>query len=163
VYSSHPLGHAHFPAASPPRRLWEIIYAPERIYLVMEFAARGELFQYIVKCGRVREDEGRRFFQQIVSGLAYLHQQHVVHRDIKPENLLLDRCGRADCGPPNWRGGGTAIAFPKPAACGQTAASLGPHPTWRHAAMGGPRRTTARATARPLTSAHARCATVAAQ
>ena len=72
------------------RRLWEIIYAPERIYLVMEFAARGELFQYIVKCGRIREDEGRRFFQQIVSGVAYLHKQHVVHRDIKPENLLLD-------------------------------------------------------------------------
>ena len=71
-------------------RLWEIIYAPERIYLVMEFAARGELFQHIVKNGRLREDEGRRFFGQIVSGLRYLHSNHVVHRDIKPENLLLD-------------------------------------------------------------------------
>lgn len=30
-------------------RLWEIIYTTERIYLVMEFAARGELFQYIVQ------------------------------------------------------------------------------------------------------------------
>ena len=71
-------------------RLWEIIYAPERIYLIMEFAARGELFQYIVKHGRVREDEGRRFFQQIATGVSYLHSQNVVHRDIKPENLLLD-------------------------------------------------------------------------
>lgn len=46
----------------------EIIYAAERIYLVMEFCARGELFQYIVKNGRVREDEGRRFFSQVIQG-----------------------------------------------------------------------------------------------
>ena len=71
-------------------RLWEIIYAADRIYLVMEYAAKGELFQYIVKQGRLREDEGRRFFNQIVAGVSYLHQNNVVHRDIKPENLLLD-------------------------------------------------------------------------
>ena len=59
-------------------RLWEIIYTTDRIYLVMEFAAKGELFQYIVKQGRLREDEGRRFFNQIVNGVQYLHKQHVV-------------------------------------------------------------------------------------
>ena len=39
----------------PPHvvRLWEIIYASSRIYLVMKFAAKGELFQYIVKQVRV--------------------------------------------------------------------------------------------------------------
>ena len=71
-------------------RLWEIIYAADRIYLVMEYCPKGELFQYIVKQGRLREDEGRRFFVQIVAGIAYLHKNNVVHRDIKPENLLLD-------------------------------------------------------------------------
>ena len=71
-------------------RLWEIIYAQDRIYLVMEYCPRGELFQHIVKQGRLREDEGKRFFAQIVAGVAYLHSMHVVHRDIKPENLLLD-------------------------------------------------------------------------
>ena len=40
--------------------------------------------------GRLREDEGKRFFQQIVAGVAYLHANNIVHRDIKPENLLLD-------------------------------------------------------------------------
>lgn len=71
-------------------RLWEIIYTGDRIYLVMEFAARGELFQYIVKQGRLREDEGKLFFAQIISGVTYLHANNIVHRDIKPENLLLD-------------------------------------------------------------------------
>lgn len=71
-------------------RLWEIIYAADRIYLAMEYAAKGELFQYIVKQGRLREDEGRRILVQIVAGVAYLHTNNIVHRDIKPENLLLD-------------------------------------------------------------------------
>ena len=71
-------------------RLWEIIYEKDKIYLSMEFAAKGELFQHIVKHRRCREPEARRFFVQIMSGVAYLHAQHVVHRDIKPENLLLD-------------------------------------------------------------------------
>ena len=47
-------------------RLWEIIYERDRIYLVMEFAARGELFQHIVKNRRCREPEGRRFFKQLI-------------------------------------------------------------------------------------------------
>ena len=71
-------------------RLWEIIHTSDRIYLIMEFTARGELFQHIVKAGRLSEDEGRRFFNQIVAGVSYLHANNVVHRDIKPENLLLD-------------------------------------------------------------------------
>ena len=71
-------------------RLWEIIYERDKIYLAMEFAPRGELFQHIVKNRRCREPEGRRFFKQLMAGVAYLHSQHVVHRDIKPENLLLD-------------------------------------------------------------------------
>ena len=50
----------------------------------------GELFDYIVEKGRLREDEARKFFQQIISGVEYCHRNMVVHRDLKPENLLLD-------------------------------------------------------------------------
>ena len=40
--------------------------------------------------GRLLEEEARRFFQQVTSGVEYCHRNMVVHRDLKPENLLLD-------------------------------------------------------------------------
>ncbi|XP_025016671.1 5'-AMP-activated protein kinase catalytic subunit alpha-2 isoform X2 [Tetranychus urticae] len=58
--------------------------------MVMEYVAGGELFEYIVKHGKLKESEARRFFQQIISGVDYCHRHMVVHRDLKPENLLLD-------------------------------------------------------------------------
>ena len=39
---------------------------------------------------QLKEQEARRFFQQIISGVDYCHRHMVVHRDLKPENLLLD-------------------------------------------------------------------------
>ncbi|XP_048136211.1 SNF1-related protein kinase catalytic subunit alpha KIN10-like isoform X2 [Rhodamnia argentea] len=71
-------------------RLYEIIETLTDVYVVMEYAERGELFDYIVENRRIREDEARKFFQQIISGLEYCHKYRVVHRDLKPENLLLD-------------------------------------------------------------------------
>lgn len=71
-------------------RLYEIIETPTDIYLVMEYAPSGELFDHIVEKGRLLEDEARYFFQQIISGVDYCHRHMVVHRDLKPENILLD-------------------------------------------------------------------------
>ena len=71
-------------------KLYEVIETAENIYLVMEFVQSGELFDYIVERGRLMEDEARRFFQQLVSGIEYCHRNMVTHRDLKPENLLLD-------------------------------------------------------------------------
>lgn len=71
-------------------RLYEVIDSPEDVYVVTEYAPCGELFDYIVEKGRLVEDEARRFFQQILSGVEYCHRNMVVHRDLKPENLLLD-------------------------------------------------------------------------
>ena len=50
----------------------------------------GELFDYIVARGRLKEDEAKRFFCQIISALDYCHLNLIIHRDLKPENLLLD-------------------------------------------------------------------------
>ncbi|KAJ4900897.1 SNF1-related protein kinase catalytic subunit alpha KIN11 [Raphanus sativus] len=71
-------------------RQYEVIETPSDIYVVMEYVKSGELFDYIVEKGRLQEDEGRNFFQQIISGVEYCHRNMVVHRDLKPENLLLD-------------------------------------------------------------------------
>lgn len=71
-------------------RLYQVISTPTDIFMVMEYVSGGELFDYIVKKGKLKEAEARRFFQQIISGVAYCHRHQVVHRDLKPENLLLD-------------------------------------------------------------------------
>lgn len=35
-------------------------------------------------------NEARRYFNQLMDGVDYLHTKGVAHRDLKPENLLLD-------------------------------------------------------------------------
>ncbi|VAH85324.1 unnamed protein product [Triticum turgidum subsp. durum] len=71
-------------------RVYEVIETPKDIFVVMEYCQNGELLDYIVEKGRLQEDEARRIFQQIISGVEYCHRNMVVHRDLKPENLLLD-------------------------------------------------------------------------
>ena len=56
----------------------------------MEYASGGELFDYIVKRKKLKEPEACKFFQQIISGVEYIHRCGICHRDLKPENLLLD-------------------------------------------------------------------------
>ena len=56
----------------------------------MEYCSGGEVFEQIVKTNRLKEKEASKFFQDIVSGVEYLHRLRIVHRDLKPENLLLD-------------------------------------------------------------------------
>ncbi|CAI9283994.1 unnamed protein product [Lactuca saligna] len=74
-------------------RLYEVIETPLDIYVVMEYVKSGELFDYIVEKGRLHENEARKIFQQIISGVEYCHRNMVVHRDLKPENILLDSRG----------------------------------------------------------------------
>jgi len=63
--------------------------AKSTLFLVLELAAGGELFD------RIRVDEGcdeamaLQYFQQLLSGVAYCHKRGLAHRDLKPENLLL--------------------------------------------------------------------------
>jgi len=71
-------------------KLYQVISTPTDIFMIMEYVSGGELFDYIVKHGKLKEHEARRFFQQIISGVDYCHRHMVVHRDLKPENLLLD-------------------------------------------------------------------------
>uniref|UniRef100_A0A3B4Z4F1 non-specific serine/threonine protein kinase n=1 Tax=Stegastes partitus TaxID=144197 RepID=A0A3B4Z4F1_9TELE len=71
-------------------QLFEVIETEKTLYLIMEYASGGEVFDYLVSHGRMKEVEARAKFRQIVSAVHYCHTKNIVHRDLKAENLLLD-------------------------------------------------------------------------
>uniref|UniRef100_A0A2P2L8D8 non-specific serine/threonine protein kinase n=1 Tax=Rhizophora mucronata TaxID=61149 RepID=A0A2P2L8D8_RHIMU len=74
-------------------KIYEVMASKTKIYIVLEFVDGGELFDKIAKHGRLKEDEARRYFHQLINAVDYCHSRGVFHRDLKPENLLLDSYG----------------------------------------------------------------------
>ncbi|KAL5628297.1 hypothetical protein BROUX41_003045 [Berkeleyomyces rouxiae] len=72
-------------------RLYDMISDDSRIGIVLEYASGGELFDYILRHRYLKDNNAKRLFAQLVSGVGYLHKKGIVHRDLKLENLLLDR------------------------------------------------------------------------
>ena len=70
--------------------LWDVYETSKELFLVMEYVAGGELFDYLVARGRLQPHEARQYFRQIIFGVDYCHTFSICHRDLKPENLLLD-------------------------------------------------------------------------
>lgn len=102
-------------------RLYEVLETQTDVFLVMEYAPRGEIFELIAHKGKLDEHEARFFFRQIVAGVEYCHSNLVAHRDLKPENILVDeyktikiadfglsnlmkdgKFMKTDCGSPNY-------------------------------------------------------------
>nr|XP_023654309.1 serine/threonine-protein kinase BRSK1-like isoform X4 [Paramormyrops kingsleyae] len=71
-------------------KLHDVYENNKYLYLVLEHVSGGELFDYLVKKGRLTPKEARKFFRQIISALDFCHNHSICHRDLKPENLLLD-------------------------------------------------------------------------
>ncbi|KAI8816884.1 kinase-like domain-containing protein [Fimicolochytrium jonesii] len=63
------------------------------VYIVLEYAAAGELFDRIEPDVGVDEVVAHMYLQQLLAGLEYLHGRGIAHRDLKPENILLDQDG----------------------------------------------------------------------
>ncbi|CAD88263.1 Aurora-B kinase Ark1 [Schizosaccharomyces pombe] len=70
-------------------RLYGHFHDEKRIYLILEFAGRGELYQHLRRAKRFSEEVASKYIFQMANALSYLHKKHVIHRDIKPENILL--------------------------------------------------------------------------
>lgn len=70
----------------------------EKMVLVMEFAAGGELYDYLSDRKVLTEEEARRIFRQVSTAIYYCHKHKICHRDLKLENILLDEHGNAKVG-----------------------------------------------------------------
>ncbi|XP_045598610.2 aurora kinase C isoform X2 [Procambarus clarkii] len=76
-------------------RLYGYFHDEVRVYLILEFAPRGELYKEMQAQPHRHFDEKRsaKYIMQLASALKYCHTKKVIHRDIKPENLLLSLRG----------------------------------------------------------------------
>ncbi|KAJ8791599.1 hypothetical protein J1605_020321 [Eschrichtius robustus] len=83
---------------------WGLVFEnKDKIVIIMEYASKGELYDYISERRRLSERETRHFFRQIVSAVHYCHKNGVVHRDLKLENILLDdNCNIKAGGENHW-------------------------------------------------------------
>ncbi|KAF5340723.1 hypothetical protein D9611_007431 [Ephemerocybe angulata] len=83
-------------------RLYGYFHDEKRIFLMLEFAGKGELYKQLSKYGSFSERRSSRYIYQMADALIYLHGKHVIHRDIKPENLLLGINGELKIGDFGW-------------------------------------------------------------
>lgn len=71
-------------------RLLDFLYSEKSFFLVFSFVRGEQLYESVVRSGRITEDRARRYFRQIISALEYIHRNCIVHRDLKIENILVD-------------------------------------------------------------------------
>ena len=74
----------------------------DNIYLVMERAEGGQLWELLNEFGKLTEKTAARILRDVVLGLNTLHSLKIIHRDIKPENILLDKNGKARLSDFGW-------------------------------------------------------------
>ncbi|GAA5875791.1 hypothetical protein JCM16303_003997 [Sporobolomyces ruberrimus] len=71
----------------------EMMIYPHHYYFVQEYVNGGQMLDYIISHGRLRERSARKFARQIGSALEYCHANSIVHRDLKIENILISKTG----------------------------------------------------------------------
>jgi MAP/microtubule affinity-regulating kinase len=68
-------------------KLYEVIETKSTMFLVMECATGGELYDYLVVHGKMKEKDARDKFRQILSAVNYCHKKRVIHRDLKVHSM----------------------------------------------------------------------------
>ncbi|CAJ0930860.1 unnamed protein product, partial [Mesorhabditis belari] len=74
-------------------RLYGYFHDAERVYIVLEYCQRGELYRILKERGRLNQEDTAKYIYQLSSALDFCHERNVIHRDIKPENVLIDKNG----------------------------------------------------------------------
>ncbi|KAI8874346.1 kinase-like protein [Ramicandelaber brevisporus] len=70
-------------------RLYNYFHDRKYIYLMLEFAAYGELYKILRREHRFSEERSSRYIAQLTSALSFMHSKNTIHRDLKPENILV--------------------------------------------------------------------------
>ncbi|XP_031157965.1 aurora kinase A [Sander lucioperca] len=83
-------------------RLYGYFHDASRVYLILEFAPKGELYSELQRCGCFDEARSATYIMELADALNYCHSKKVIHRDIKPENLLLGANGELKIADFGW-------------------------------------------------------------
>lgn len=83
-------------------RMYGYFYDAKRIYLILEFSPRGELYKLLIGKGRFNERTSAQYICDLSKALSYCHSKHVIHRDLKPENLLVGMKGELKIADFGW-------------------------------------------------------------
>uniref|UniRef100_A0A3B4B654 non-specific serine/threonine protein kinase n=1 Tax=Periophthalmus magnuspinnatus TaxID=409849 RepID=A0A3B4B654_9GOBI len=83
-------------------RFYNYFHDRKRVFLVLEYAPRGEMYKELQRCGRFDDQRSATYMEEISDALMYCHEKKVIHRDIKPENLLLGYRGELKIADFGW-------------------------------------------------------------
>jgi len=83
-------------------RLYGYFYDETKVFLILEYAPKGELYKELQRCGKFDDKRTATYIRQLAEALQYCHAKHVIHRDIKPENLLLGLKGNLKIADFGW-------------------------------------------------------------
>ncbi|XP_029615105.1 aurora kinase B [Salmo trutta] len=83
-------------------RFYNYFHDRSRVFLILEYAPRGEMYKELQKCGRFDDQRTATYMEELADALLYCHERKVIHRDIKPENLLLGLRGELKIADFGW-------------------------------------------------------------
>lgn len=83
-------------------RLYQYFSDETNVYLVLEYAGRGEMYELLKHYGKFKETTTAKYIYDLSKALHYCHSKHIIHRDIKPENLLLSLDGQIKIADFGW-------------------------------------------------------------
>ncbi|XP_033009473.1 aurora kinase A [Lacerta agilis] len=83
-------------------RLYGYFHDATRVYLILEYAPRGEVYKELQRLTKFDEERTANYITELADALLYCHSKRVIHRDIKPENLLLGSNGELKIADFGW-------------------------------------------------------------